>query len=131
MLNRFSPSHSYVGAAEAASLNLTFSTESTFVMRTDFSSVVTAGARGRKSVRLASKKTYTAVSSWNVLAFRDEVGGRPTKLKADLLCFGLVVSGRYDPYIVGSLPFLMSSWLKSEFWLLPHPGLTSLLVAEL
>jgi len=54
--------YSYVGAAEAASLNLTYSTESTFVMRADFTSVVAAGARGRKSVRLASKNTYTAVS---------------------------------------------------------------------
>ncbi|KAL7413432.1 concanavalin A-like lectin/glucanase domain-containing protein [Mrakia frigida] len=50
----------YVGAEEAASMNLTYSTDSTFTLRADSFSVVPASSRGRKSVRLASKNSYTA-----------------------------------------------------------------------
>lgn len=44
-------------------MNLTHSTDSTFTLRGDSFSVVPASSRGRKSVRLASKNTYTAVSA--------------------------------------------------------------------
>ena len=55
-------SPSYVDAATASDMNLTHATDSSFILRADSFNVVGEGERGRKSVRLFSKKTYTSVS---------------------------------------------------------------------
>jgi len=56
------PTHgrvNYVSAGTAASQNLTFASSSSFVLRADSKSVLSASGAGRNSVRLQSNKQYT------------------------------------------------------------------------
>ncbi|KAF8803219.1 glycoside hydrolase family 16 protein [Phlegmacium glaucopus] len=49
----------YVNQAVSDSQNLTFASSDTFILRTDFRTVLSARGPGRNSVRLRSKNTYT------------------------------------------------------------------------
>ncbi|KAJ7485746.1 laminarinase [Mycena latifolia] len=64
------PTHgrvNYVNAATAANQNLTFASGSTFVVRADSKTVLTASGPGRNSVRLQSNKQFTtAVTIFDV-----------------------------------------------------------------
>ncbi|SJK98518.1 uncharacterized protein ARMOST_01786 [Armillaria ostoyae] len=48
----------YVNAATAASQNLTYASDGTFILRADFTTVLDATGPGRNSVRLQSNKQY-------------------------------------------------------------------------
>ncbi|KAG6809636.1 hypothetical protein H0H92_015450 [Tricholoma furcatifolium] len=57
----------YVDAATAASENLTFSSGNTFILRADYTQVLSASGPGRDSVRLQSNEQYTtSVTIFNV-----------------------------------------------------------------
>ncbi|KAF9475568.1 endo-1,3(4)-beta-glucanase [Pholiota conissans] len=49
----------YVDQATSKSLNLTFASSNSFILRTDFKTVLSASGPGRNSVRIRSAKTYT------------------------------------------------------------------------
>ena len=49
----------YVNAATAASLNLTYASGDTFILRADSTTVLSASGPGRNSVRIQSNKAYT------------------------------------------------------------------------
>ncbi len=51
-------SRNYVNAATAASQNLTYASDDTFILRADFTTVLDATGAGRNSVRLQSNKQY-------------------------------------------------------------------------
>lgn len=56
------PTHgrvTYVDQATATSLNLTFASGKTFIMRADHTTTLAASDSGRKSVRIKSTATYT------------------------------------------------------------------------
>ncbi|PPR05555.1 hypothetical protein CVT24_003294 [Panaeolus cyanescens] len=56
------PTHgrvNYVDQPMSRSQNLTFASDNTFILRTDFSSVLDPNGPGRNSVRIRTKKTYT------------------------------------------------------------------------
>lgn len=48
----------YVDRATSQSLNLTYASSDTFVLRTDFNSVLNPNGPGRNSVGIRSRKTY-------------------------------------------------------------------------
>jgi flagellar assembly factor FliW len=52
-------SSNYVNSATSSSQNLTFATSDTFILRTDYKTVLDPNGPGRNSVRIRSKKTYT------------------------------------------------------------------------
>ena len=49
----------YVNQATSIKENLTFACQDTFILRTDFLTVLTPDGPGRNSVRIKSKKTFT------------------------------------------------------------------------
>lgn len=51
----------YVSIDEAVSSNLSYATDDKFIMRSDFTNIVDPSARGRKSVRIGSRKEYNDV----------------------------------------------------------------------
>lgn len=56
------PTHgrvTYVDQATALADNLTYASDNHFVMRTDFTTTLSASGPGRNSVRIKSDKTYT------------------------------------------------------------------------
>ncbi|TFK39334.1 putative laminarinase [Crucibulum laeve] len=64
------PTHgrvNYVDQNTARSQNLTFASDSSFILRTDFKTVLNPSGAGRNSVRIRSKKTYsTHVAVFNI-----------------------------------------------------------------
>lgn len=55
------PVRSYVDFETAAAANLTYSTLTKFIMKADDKKIVPESARGRDSIRIQSKQTYTDV----------------------------------------------------------------------
>ena len=52
-------SRNYVDEATAQSLNLTYATSNTFIIRADDTTVLSSGGPGRNSVRIRSNNQYT------------------------------------------------------------------------
>ncbi|KAL0062791.1 hypothetical protein AAF712_010329 [Marasmius tenuissimus] len=66
VMNIPDPTHgrvNYVDAATARSQNLTYGSDDTFILRSDFNTVLNPSGAGRNSVRLSSKKQFTT-STW-------------------------------------------------------------------
>ena len=49
----------YVDQATSIKQNLTYASQDTFILRTDFQSVLNPNGTGRDSVRIRSKKTFS------------------------------------------------------------------------
>ncbi|KAL0579253.1 hypothetical protein V5O48_002757 [Marasmius crinis-equi] len=75
------PTHgrvNYVNESIASSQNLTYSSDDTFILRSDFTTVLNATGPGRNSVRLTSKRQYNAsVMIYNVRHMPEGCGTWP------------------------------------------------------
>ncbi|EDR02394.1 glycoside hydrolase family 16 protein [Laccaria bicolor S238N-H82] len=81
------PTHgrvNYVNSATSSSQNLTFATSDTFILRTDFKTVLDPNGPGRNSVRIRSKKTYTThVAVFNMRHMPQGCGTWPAVWETD------------------------------------------------